>query len=80
MTTTNTNSSRYALGFDTDLLRDHYEALIGPCPAELTRDQIVAALKGTAFDEHAFSGYSDADLKAERDLDENDEMADDSKV
>jgi len=42
----------YGNGFSNQELRAHYEALIGPAVG-LTRVALIAALRGTEFDEHA---------------------------
>jgi hypothetical protein len=44
-------------GFDTQDLADHYKALVGD-PSGKTRDQLLLALVGTEFDEHAYC-YAD---------------------
>lgn len=47
--------TEYAAGFTTEELRDHYHALIGDSKG-MTRESLIAALRGTEFDEHAFGG------------------------
>lgn len=45
----------YADGYSLEALREHYDALMGPPgSANLTRDQLISALRGTEFDEHAY--------------------------
>jgi hypothetical protein len=43
----------YGVNFTDSELEAHYEALVG-CPAGLTRTQLISALRGTDFDEHAY--------------------------
>lgn len=42
----------YADTFTTEEIAEHYAALIGD-PTGLTREQMLAKLRGTQFDEHA---------------------------
>ena len=53
----------YAQNFPLEQLVQHYEALLGPAEAlpsaGALRAEIVAALRGTEFDEHAYV-YADA--------------------
>lgn len=44
----------YAKNFSVEELREHYKALVSEDCAQLTRKQLIKALRGTQFDEFAF--------------------------
>ena len=45
----------YGGGMSTEDIRDHYGEIMGEPGAHMTRDEMLAELKGTEFDEHAYS-------------------------
>jgi len=45
--------TKFGESFTTEELEEHYVALVGK-PDGLTREQLLAGLRGTAFEEHAY--------------------------